>query len=366
MPKGASVMEFMSPTRVSDEHIHLAGAAGLRYVVGRVREEDHVIVQRQQALMDVGRAIKSHGFKEMMDVVHSLFKDRPRIFLPSGKGLEGIHNHNGSGFREMAELWAERGYVQLVRTEDSHYCWWGGIGDVLLYDRESPRWWFSTPSYQMALFGNCNPPGPDKHKLRQSTWSFWPQSPRAVETIAARVENMRGYDSRPIRSIFLGRVENGVQKTARCAANWASVIELFSMPIDSRGEAYPYTQEQYLEKLCLSRYGLSLPGNGQKCHREIEYFACGCVPIITDGVDMSGFLIQPIEGLHYFRASSIADVQRIVNTTSADKWATMSAAGRNWWRNYASVEGLFRLTWARIEQCKPFYNVGIPQRFHLL
>jgi hypothetical protein len=81
---------------------------------------------------------------------------------------------------------------------------------------------------------------------------------------------------------------------------------------------------------------------------------------------MSGFLIAPIEGIHYFRASTPEDVRRIVNTTPADKWTAMSAAGRNWWRNYASAEGLFRLTWARIEQCKPYYNVGIPQNFHLL
>lgn len=366
MPKGASVMEFMSSAQCDDTHIHLAGAAGLRYVVGRVQDHIHIIEQRQNALMDVGRAIKSHGFKEMMNVVHSLFKDKPRILMPSGKGLEGIHNHSGNGFREMAHLWAERGYVNLVQTEDSHYVWWGGIGDVLLYDRESPRWWFTIPPYQMALFGNCALPGPDKHKLRQSVWSFWPNSPRAVETMVSRVENMRGYDSRPIGSIFLGRVANGVQKSARCGTDWASVIDVFSMPIDSRGEAYPYTQEQYLAKLCSSRYGLSLPGDGQLCHREIEYFASGCVPIITDGMDMSGFLVAPIEGVHYFRASSPADVKRIVETTPAHKWAAMSAAGRNWWRNYASAEGLFRLTWARIEQCKPYYNVGIPQNFQFL
>jgi hypothetical protein len=43
----------------------------------------------------------------------------------------------------------------------------------------------------------------------------------------------------------------------------------------------------------------------------------------------------------------------------------MSTACRAWWRNYASAEGMFRLTWARIEQCRPYFGVGIPKNFSL-
>jgi hypothetical protein len=365
-PKGAHVFEFMSDRDCRGDHIHLAGAAGLHYVTSLINTEEHVVFQRQNALLDVGKAIKLFGFKEMLDVVHNLFQEKPRIIIPSGKALEGIHNHIGNGFREIATMWANRGYVNLVHTEDTHYCWWGGIGEVLLYDRESIRWWYNIPSYQMALFGNCLPPAKDVQRLRQSVWSFWPYSPRAVEGVVSRVENMRGYDSRPIQSLFLGRVSNGLQKIARCAIDWSTSVELFSMPVDSTDTPYPFTQEEYLSKLCSARFGLSLPGNGQKCNREIEYFACGCVPIIVDGVDMKSYLVPPIEGIHYFKASTPDDVKRIVKNTSPSKWAAMSAAGRNWWRNYASVEGLFRLTWARIEQCKPYYNVGIPATFTLL
>jgi hypothetical protein len=363
--KGTHVLEFMSTQDCTDDHIHLAGAASLRYVASLVNTEEHVIIQRQHALLDVGKAIKLFGFKEMLDAVHTFFQDKPRIFMPSGKALEGIHSHPGNGFREIAAMWAERGYINLVPTEDSPHCWWGGIGDVLLYDRESSRWWNNAPPYQMALFGNSLPPSTDQQRLRQSVWSFWPCSPRSVETVVARVENMRGYDSRPIASLFLGRVQNGLQKAARCKTDWSNAVEFFSMPQDSSDTPYPFTQEEYLAKLCSARFGLSLPGNGQKCNREIEYFACGCVPIITDGVDMNSYLVPPIEGVHYFKASTVEDVRRIVETTPPDKWAAMSAAGRNWWRSYASAEGLFRLTWARIEHCKPYYNVGIPKSFTL-
>jgi hypothetical protein len=78
---------------------------------------------------------------------------------------------------------------------------------------------------------------------------------------------------------------------------------------------------------------------------------------------MKNYLVPPVEGVHYFRARTPEDAQRIVRTTSPEKWTAMSAAGREWWRTYASAEGLFRLTWARIEQCRPYLNVGIPSKF---
>jgi hypothetical protein len=78
---------------------------------------------------------------------------------------------------------------------------------------------------------------------------------------------------------------------------------------------------------------------------------------------MKGYLVPPQEGIHYFVAKNPDEVRTIVKNTSAEQWALMSAAGRTWWRTYASVEGLFRLTWARIEQCRPYFSVGIPPNF---
>jgi hypothetical protein len=363
-PPGATVMEFMTDSSPSGTHIHLAGACGLRHVIGLVKREP-LLQQKQHALLDAGLALRKYGFRELLAAPRSSSTavTKPKIVLPAGAALQGIWNHVGDTFREMVTLWEERGYVEVERNESTPYCWWGGVGEVLLYDRPTPRWWNPDTPYQMALFGNCAPPGPGPHTLKQSVWGFWGRSPAALEGIAQRVENMRGYDSRPIASLFLGKVENGVQRAARCGADWSTCVELFSMPIDSTGAPYPFTQAQYLEKLCNARYGLCLPGFGPKCNREIEYFACGCVPIVTPGVDMKGYLVPPKEGVHYFTASTPADVRRIVETTKPEKWAVMSAAGREWWRTYASAEGFFRLTWARIEQCKPYVHVGLPSKF---
>jgi len=360
-PAHATVMEFMSLSEPVGEHIHLAGASRIRYIVGAIKKEP-IEHQRQNALLDVGRAIKQYGFKELLASIRTkTMAEIPRIVLPNA--MTGIMAHAGDEFREMAGIWAERGYVTLERSESSGYCWWGGVGEILLYDRPTPRWWNEATSYQMALFGNCTTPGPGPHLLRQSVWGFWPRSPKAVEAMATRFENMRNYSARTIPSLFLGKVENGVQRAHRLNVDWSAAVDLFSMPIDSTGAPYPYTQEQYLDKLCSSQFGLCLPGFGPKCNREIEYFACGCVPIITPGVDMKGYLVPPQEGIHYFTAKNPEEVRTIVQRTTPERWLQMSLAGRSWWRTYASAEGLFRLTWARIEQCRPYFHVGIPQKF---
>jgi hypothetical protein len=354
---GTTVMEFMSDSHPNASNIHLAGAAGLRYIVGVIKNEP-ADYQRQHALEDVNKAIQTYGFKEMLTIrraKHGI--EIPRILLPAGDALNGIWAHSGDTFREMAEIWAERGYVTIERNETSGYCWWGGVGEILLYDRPTPRWWNDKQSYQLALFGNCAPPNPDNGC--QSVWSFWPRSPRSIEVVNMLGLNMLSYDSRTIKSIFLGKVENGVQHAHRTGADWKTAVELFSMPIDPTGAPYPFTQEQYLEKLCNSRFGLCLPGYGPKCNREIEYFACGVVPIVTPGVDMKGYLIPPIEGMHYFTARTPEEVRAIVEKTKPEQWLRMSIAGRKWWNACASAEGLFRLTWERIEQCKPFLTTGV-------
>jgi hypothetical protein len=225
-----------------------------------------------------------------------------------------------------------------------------------LYDRPTQRQWDDKQTYQLALFGNCAPPNPESG--RQSVWGFWGRSPRSIEVVNLLGFNRLSYQLRLIKSVFLGKIENGVQYAHRTGVDWKSAVELFSMPIDHTGAPYPFTQEQYLEKLCNSRFGLCLPGYGPKCNREIEYFACGVVPIITPGVDMKGYLVPPMKGIHYFTASTPEEVRTIVENTKPEQWLRMSIAGRKWWNLYASAEGLFRLTWERIEQCRPFLTSG--------
>jgi hypothetical protein len=361
-PVGATVMDFNREWEPRDDHIHLAGACGLRYVLGTYKREP-IQIQRQNAMVDIGRAIRKFGFDLVLKSMQDSGSEVPKVIVPYGAGLNGIHSHCGDTFREMVELWGERGYVKVETREDTSYCWWGGVGQIVLYDRPTARWWNPDLNYQMALFGNCAPPGPGAHLLKQSVWGFWPRSPRAIEELVEKKQTMRGFADRKTVSLFLGKIENGVQHAARTGADWSKSVELFSMPIDSTGKPYPYSQSEYLTQLCNARYGLSLPGFGPKCNREIEYFACGVVPIVTPGVDMKGYLVPPKEGIHYLRVETPEQIPKLLASISAEKWTLMSHAGRNWWRTFASAEGLYRLTFSRIEQARPYFAVGIPKHF---
>jgi hypothetical protein len=349
MKPGGIVLEFQTEHSLSEEIPHLAGAASLKYILGVQRFREPIEDRRQQALLDLGVAIQKYGMASRLKELASVI-DLPVITLPTG--MKGIHAHSGDSFRAMIQLWKDRGYCQIEPTA-TPFCWWGGFGETLLYDRDTMKWMdMESPSYKLALVANPSP----TNNLRQSKWSYWPRYPALVETVLPH-----SWKDRSIASIFLGRIENGVQKKHRETADWKSVIELFECPIDSTGGPYKYSPSEYLDLLCKAKFGLCLAGFGQKCHREIEYYACGTVPIATPECDMTGYLNSPIEGVHYFRASTPEDVRRIIATTSRGTWDRMSHAGRRWWHENASAEGLFRLTVNRIRDCLPYAGIGLPR-----
>lgn len=346
MKPGKCVMELMEDARPRGDHIHLAGAANLNYILLGVKREP-LPYQRQHAIEDIDKALKAHVFADSLKatVPNSAL---PRIIMPTGDALSGIYSHDGDNFRELVEIWEMRGYVNVERRRDTPHVWWGSIGDVLLYDRKTLKWFLQNqPSYKLGLFGNCLP---ENISIKDKLWSYWGRHPKALEK--ATLNNSKNYNNRKIKSVFIGRVENGVQQEKRSKHDWSTALELFSMPVDSSSGPYKYTQEQYLEILSNTRFGLCLPGFGAKCNREIEYFAMGTVPIITPGVDMTYYAARPQKNIHYFEASTPEEVQKIVNETSLEKWTEMSISCRAWWRRYASAEGLFRLTWGIINTTK--------------
>jgi len=345
MQPNKTIIEVMPDTKPRGDHIHIAGASNLNYILLGVKREP-LPYQRQHIIEDMEKVMNNEMFKENLkaQVPKAAL---PQITLPVGRALTGMYDHTGDTFREMVQIWEERSYVTVDRREDTPHVWWNGLGNVLLYDRPTLRWLSSPPAYNLALFGNTIPEKPQRN---DRLWSFWARSPKAVESIVATNKPLTQYDERTIQSIFLGRIENGVQKEKRTTHDWSAAVHTFHMPIDSTGGKYKYSQEEYLSMLCQSRFGLALPGYGPKCNREIEYFATGTVPIVTPGVDMTNYAGKPKEGIHYFVAKTPEDVKRIVETTTETQWTEMSIAGRAWWRRYASAEGLFRLTWGIVNE----------------
>ena len=327
-PVGCKILELQEEREPSDSLVHLAAAASL----------DWTLLQYPRSTPE--------GFKKIVmkevdkwfqaEVVASL----PLVLTPPKSMKFGFFGHKGDSFRELITMWAEKGYVEHREDPILTQCWLGGVGKVLLYDR--PTWsWLEKSGEAEQLYKVClagNPPASEKAGAQ--SWIFWPRQPRLVEKLAA---DEIGYSERVDSLVFYGRVENDVQgKFRQNIDSWKSICSKFSMPIGAK-EPYLLGPEEYLMALKKAKYGLCLRGFGQKCNREIELLAMGTVPIVTPGVDISGYAEPLIDGIHVICVTDALDAKKKMAAITPSEWNTMSKAGRMWWKRNASADG----SWSR-------------------
>ncbi len=252
------------------------------------------------------------------------------------KVLKPQSGHNGDTFRELVDLWESDGLCVVEESPDS-FCWVDEPGKVLLYDhpRVDDR---PIPFFEKGLFGNTVPTCSDN---RCVPWIFWGRRPKLLESLKKGYR--RSFDQRNISSIFLGKVENHVQLQNRSTFDWSDSIEFFSMPV-MMGDTtkWPFTQEEYLEKISFSKFGLCLPGYGPKCNREIEYMAFGVVPIITPGVDTT-YYNDLVENKHFVRVSSPEDIDKVTKIDK-EEWEALSNNCISWYEENCSSNGSFSTT----------------------
>jgi hypothetical protein len=360
LPREARVWEVQSEMEPSIRLLHMAGAADLRHrmvIVPKgaptVTEIDGVRVRlRDDCLGELGQPVQAAEPAQPTQPAEQIQPDVPKLILPSSSRSD-FFSHAGDSFRELARLWAEKGYVALEESPELTQVWLGGVGDTLLYDRPTLEWLAKAPKEEMrwreALFGNPLPasalglPGVPAAK----PWIFWPRRPRLVEDAVAAGIGAASYEDRARRVVFYGRSENAVQMQRRTTQDWSAAFTDSAdefVHVKGASEPYPLTQMEYLKRLAGARFGLCLAGYGRKCHREIECFAMGCVPLVAPEVDMSSYADPPLEGIHYVRVKTPDEAARVAKDTSAEIWAAMSAAGRDWWRRNASVAGSWKTT----------------------
>ena len=250
------------------------------------------------------------------------------ILKPIGDG------HSGDTFREMLDLWKEHGLCEVKSAKVSNI-WIGSQNNILLYDRPTMEWYHPIrDQFKFALFGNPNP------KLtNSSSWIFWGRRPRLIEKIRTE-EGVKSLDKKDIKSIFLGKVENNIQKNKRTKHDWTKSVDVFEMPINGN---YKHSQYEYLQLLNRTRYGLCLPGYGDKCNREIELMSLGVVPIITPGVDLSFYNLLE-EGVHYIRVNEPGEIADKIDNISGSEWGDMSSNCLEWFNKNASIKGSFNIT----------------------
>jgi hypothetical protein len=326
LPKGCAIIEGQYELEPMGEGVHYAGASGLEYFyysMPRGIKEQLRGILLEKVYKCMGMMRPENKIKEM---------ELPVVFMPII--LEGMHAHVGDSFREMIEVWEERGYVRVKRGDECVFC---HIGETLLYDRPTFKWLASQNNrvWKKILVGN---PEPMENMV---AWSFWPRRPRLVE------ELVKEEYVKTARLVFYGKIENQQQRGMRKMHDWSIACDDFSLV--EGDEPYKYSQEEVLRRMAKSRFGLCLAGYGNKCHREIECMAFGTVPICSPEVDMDNYANPPREGIHYFRAKNPSEAKELSEQTDNGKWQVMSDACKQWWLKNASAEGLWKLTSALID-----------------
>ena len=329
LPRGARVIEVHPDLEIRGEGVHVAGAASLEAWI--------ILLSRTEAVTRRAMLVNRIQSTLSVDAEQPKSQETPLIVVPSD--WEGLHAHTGDTFREMVRLWESKGFVRVERSKQTPYCWLGGIGETLLYDRPTWDWLQHTPAtYKRILSGN-----PDASQVpRGIQWTFWPRRPELVEE--AVKQPRKGFTERTDTMVFYGKIENDVQRKHRNNKLWEACDE-FTMPVGSN-KAYTFSQTEYLNKLGNARFGLCLAGFGRKCNREIECFALGTVPVVAPDVDMEKYSNPPQEGVHYIRLQSFdpEEAKKAIETITPKQWEAMSVACHEWWKTNASAEGMWVLT----------------------
>jgi hypothetical protein len=338
LPKGAKIWEIQSEMEPSAKGLHLAGAAEL---------EHRLVIVPKGAPNAVELGKLRESLCRDMKTVMGLGIETPSLGAPTPPTLcivpnrTGYFAHAGDSFREMLRIWEQKGYVRIEESTTASHVWLHSIGDTLLYDRPTLEWLVAAPpaeqTWRQGLFGNPTPP------KNGAPWTFWPRRPRLVEDAVAAGLGKATYDERQRCLVFYGKSENAVQLERRTAHDWSGICDEF-LHVDGSPKPYALSQMEYLKRLATARYGLCLAGYGRKCHREIECMAMGCVPIVAAEVDMDSYAEPPQVGVHYFRVLNPAEARHVVDEITPERWATMSAACRDWWARNASAEGSWALT----------------------
>ena len=335
LPQDASVIEIQNEMEPDGEGAHMSAASSLQHslvIVPRASEK----VTQDMIVQEVTNTLQT-----LEKVVGTSRK--PTLYMPR-RTLTGFFGHAGDSFREMVEIWAERGYVDAVEDPKAVQIWMGGVGKTLLYDRPTLDWLFAAPPeeqmWELAFFGN---PKPTESGGNAKQWFFWPRRPRLVEDLVGQGLSQTNFESRSKNLVFYGKVENKVQEKRRKQYDWSSACDEFTL-VSGDSTPYPFTQKQYLEKIANARFGLCLAGFGKKCHREIECMAMGCVPICASDVDMENYANPPQEGVHYLRAATPEEAKAKISAVGSEEWQKMSVACIAWWKDNCSAEGSWNLT----------------------
>jgi len=146
-------------------------------------------------------------------------------------------------------------------------------------------------------------------------------------------------------SIFSGTIR-GDKHTRN---KWVNSTTIFSSRPARRftrtNTLYPSLKDYY-QALAYSKYGLCLRGDsawGQRIH---EVMGCGCVPIVTYGMDTDLYFNKMQEGVHYIFANDKEDMDNKIKNISDEQYNTLRNNALIYFNYNNSPEGM----WENIEK----------------
>lgn len=245
-------------------------------------------------------------------------------------------NHKNDTFRELCAIMENKHDDIKILPYDGVHVWLSRQMNVLLYDRPTLEFISGNdPNIRqcsLLLMGNGSKEKEidilNKNEIIAKPWVFWGRRPEILEKYIGN-NRCKGYKERSMNTVFIGNIENSIQAKWRDdKKEWKDVIDVFLI---TAGQKHVMSQEEYLENMANSRFGLSFAGYGCKCNRDVELMALGTVMLRTKGVNVDSYYEPLIEGTHYINVNSKDDVKRVVEEVSEEKWEIMSKACREWY-----------------------------------
>lgn len=272
-------------------------------------------------------------YKELA-IIYRIINGKWIITIPT-QPRKDIYNHANDSFRILPYLYKKHyNDVDVQLKKDTVHCCINS--NIILYDRPTLDWVDDGLKHSNLLLlgnGDINDEGQEiqkKYNINVIPWIFWTRRPDILEDILDNSKILL-YNERTINSIFIGNFENNVQEKYRnTEIKWENVLSEYHC---TKGHNHKFSQEQYLNKLRNSKYGLCIRGYGKKCHREVELMAFGTVPVITKEVNISSYYDPPIENIHYLKADTPEEFNSKINNINEEKWTEMSNACYTWYQN---------------------------------
>jgi hypothetical protein len=278
----------------------------------------------------IQKMIEAKLYKELI-IIERLINEKWIIRIPK-QPLLGKWFHKNDSYRELVILLKVKNKdVDVIHDSTINNCWIGNY--ICSYDRPTLEW-ITNDILENKLFllgnGDINIEGKQLIQIGYNvkSWIFWPRRPMILEKFLHKT-NILTFNERKYESIFIGNFENSVQeKYRKTEHDWSSALSKY---ICTAGNKHIFSQEEYLDEIMQSKYGLCLRGYGSKCHREVELMAFGTVPIVTPNVSINSFMVPPIENIHYIFVKTPKELVEKIHTIDGNTWSKMSQACHNWY-----------------------------------